>query len=52
MLIAIGIVAAFAVYLSNKSASRRSGRVEILGLAGYAHKALREGAFPFDYLNR
>ena len=52
MVIAIGIAAALAVYLSNRNAARRIGRIDKLGLAVYAHKARREEAFPFDYLNR
>jgi hypothetical protein len=52
MVIAIGIVAALAVYVSNKSAARRMGRAEKHGLAVYAHKARCEDAFPFDYLSR
>ena len=52
MVIAIGIAAVFAVYISNKSASRRMCRVEKQGLAVYAHKARCEDAFPFDYLSR
>jgi hypothetical protein len=47
MVIAIGIVAVFAVYLSNKNALRRMCRLEKRGLAVYAHKARSEGAFPF-----
>ncbi len=52
MVIAIGIVAAFAVYVSNKNTSRRMGRTEMHGLAVYTHKARLEGAFPFDYRSR
>jgi len=51
MVIAIGIAAALAVYLSNRSASR-TGRIDKLGLAVYAQKAQREETFPFDYLSR
>jgi hypothetical protein len=51
MVIAIGIVAALAVYISNKSASRRMCRVEKQGLAAYAQKARSVDAFPFDYLS-
>ena len=52
MVIAIGIAAAFAVYFSNRNATRRTGRVDKLGLAVYAHKARCEETFPFDYLSR
>lgn len=52
MVIAIGIAAALALYISNKSASRRMGRIDKLGLAVYAHKIRCEEAFPFDYLSR
>jgi hypothetical protein len=52
MVIAIGIVAVFAVYLSSKSASRRMGRIEKSGLAVYVHRARCEDALPFDYLSR
>lgn len=52
MVIAIGIAAAFAVYFSNRNATRRVGRIDKHGLAVYAHKARREETFPFDYLSR
>jgi hypothetical protein len=52
MVIAIGIIAAFVVYVSSKSASRRMGRIEKSGLAVYVHRARCEDAFPFDYLSR
>ena len=52
MVIAIGIAAALAVYLTNRNASRRTGRIDKLGLAVYAHKARCEETFPFDYLSQ
>jgi hypothetical protein len=52
MVIAIGIVVVFALYVSSKSASRRMGRIEKSGLAVYVHRARCEEAFPFDYLSR
>ncbi len=52
MVIAIGIAAAFMVYMSNRHATRRTGRIDKLGLASYAHKARCEDTFPFDYLSR
>jgi hypothetical protein len=52
MVIAIGVAAAFMVYISNRNASRRMGRVDKAGLAVYAQKAQREETFPFDYLSR
>jgi hypothetical protein len=52
MVIAIGIVAALAVYMINKSAARRMGRIDKLCLAVYVHRARREETFPFDYLSR
>jgi len=52
MVIAIGIAAALALYFSNRSASRRTGRIDKLGLAVYAHRVRCEETFPFDYLSR
>ena len=52
MVIAIGIAAAFAVYFSNRNTTRRTGRIDKLGLAMYAQKVQREETFPFDYLSR
>ena len=52
MVIAIGVAAAFMVYLSNRNASRRIGRIDKLGLTVYADKARCEETFPFDYLSR
>lgn len=52
MVIAIGIAAALALYFTNRNASRRTGRVDKLGLAVYAHRARCEEAYPFDYLSR
>jgi len=52
MVLAIGIAAAFAVYWSNRSALRRTGRVDKAGLSMYAHKAQCEETYPFDYLSR
>lgn len=52
MVIAIGIAAVLAVYFSNRNASRRTGRIDKLGLRVYAHKARCEETFPFDYLSR
>jgi len=52
MVIAIGVAAAFMVYISNRNASRRIGRIDKAGLAVYAHNARREETFPYDYLSR
>ena len=52
MVIAIGVAAALMVYISNRNASRRIGRIDKAGLAVYAQKARCEETFPFDYLSR
>ena len=46
MLIAIGIVAAFTVYISNRMRRGGAAVIEILGLGGYAHKAPARGRLP------
>jgi hypothetical protein len=52
MVIAIGIVAAIILCLSNRRAPPRMDRAEKMGLDSYEHKARCEGTFPFDYLSR
>jgi hypothetical protein len=52
MVIAIGVVTALVVYLSNRRTSRRMNRLDRMGLDLYERKARCEGTFPFDYLSR
>jgi hypothetical protein len=52
MVIAIGVVAVFAVYINNRLAIRRLNRADRMGLELYERKARCEGTFPFDYLSR
>ena len=52
MMIAIGVMAAVVLCLTNRRSSSRMGRAERLGLDLYEQKARCEGAFPFDYLTR
>lgn len=52
MVIAIGVVAAFGVFLSNRLARRRINRPDRMGLDSYERKARCEDTFPFDYLSR
>ena len=52
MMIAIGLMAAAVLCLSNRRPASRMGRADRVGLALYEHKARCEGAFPFDYLTR
>ena len=52
MVIVIGIVTAVVVFLSSIAKPRRINRAERLWLNVYEQEALREGAYPFDYLTR
>jgi len=52
MMIAIGILVALVVVLSQRSAPDRLNRADKRGLEHYERKARREGTFPYDYLSR
>jgi hypothetical protein len=52
MVIAIGVVAALAVYLSNRLSSQRLNHADRMGLDLYERKTRCEDTFPFDYLSR
>jgi hypothetical protein len=52
MMIAIGLLAGVLLHLTTRHLQSRVSRSDKLCLAVYAHKARREEAFPFDYLNR